>query len=173
MSTGRPPTDQATLDERTRALKERIYASFTGLAVVTVLATNNEGTSPSNAFFTLAASILGISVAGFVAEVLSHQISHEGLPSARETRTMLRIAAGALGSASIPLIVLALSWAGWIELELALQIGVGIYLAVLATITLVASRRTRLPFRQQLLSLLFLVGLGVVVVGILAVAHGH
>jgi hypothetical protein len=94
----------AATDEGTRALKERIYATFTGLAVLAGISAAGHSTAP-DALLTLLVSVLGISVAGFLAEVVAHQVSHKGLPVSRELWVMARIALGALASASVPIIV--------------------------------------------------------------------
>jgi hypothetical protein len=60
-----------------------------------------------------------------------------------------------------------------VSTEAALQISVGIYFVTLAAVVLVAARRTRLPWRQQLVALAVLIGLGAVVVLVLVLAHGH
>lgn len=159
-------------DERARSLKERVYASFTGLSVVTVMVLAGAHPAAPDAFITLAAAITGISIAGFVAEVLAHLVSHKSLPGRVETITMIRIAGGALASASLPLLALLGAWLGFIPVELALQTGIGIYFFTLAAVAFVATHRTGLPWRQQILALAGLVGLGAVVVGVLAVAHG-
>jgi len=53
-----------------QALKERVYATFTGLALVLVL--RGHETTPRDATFSLAIGVLGITVAGFAAEVIAH-----------------------------------------------------------------------------------------------------
>ena len=160
------------VDERARSLKERVYASFTGLSVVTVMVLAGEPPLAQDAFVTLAAAIIGISIAGFVAEVLAHLVSHKRLPGRTERRTMVRIAGGALASASAPLLALLAAWMGWISIELALQTGIGIYFFTLAAVAFIAAHRTRLPWRQKVVALGGLLGLGALVVGVLAVAHG-
>jgi hypothetical protein len=163
---------QRPAEERARAVKERVYASFTGLAIVTVLALNARA-SAVDSFLTLLAGIVGISIAGFVAEVIGYQIGHGKLPDRTELLTMVRIAAGAFGSASVALVALASAWIGWLPIETALQISVGIYFITLAVVALVAAHRTRLPWRQQLVALIALIGLGATVVLVLSLAHGH
>ncbi|PPH31225.1 hypothetical protein [Rathayibacter rathayi] len=59
-----------------------------------------------HALQSLVVSIVGISAAGFVAEVIAHQVVHAATPSGTDARTMLRIAGGALASASLPVLVL-------------------------------------------------------------------
>lgn len=158
-------------EERVRALKERVYATFTGLAIVAALALSGGHGEASDAFFALLAGIGGISAAGFVAEIVAFQVGNGQLPDLAELRTMLRIAFGALGSASVPLIVLAAAWIGWIDLELALRIAIGLYFVTLAAISLIAAWRTRLSWPQRLISLAVILGLGALTVLILVIAH--
>lgn len=157
--------------ERVSALKEQIYASFTGLAIVTVFALDPHHTTAPKAFSTLLAGIVGITIAGVVAEMLSHLVSHRAQPAGSDLRTMARVASGAIGSASVALIALASAWIGLFDLEIALQVSVGIYVLTLGLIALIAAHRTRLPLRDQLIAFGGLVGLAAVVVGILMLAH--
>ncbi|MCI2959474.1 hypothetical protein MN032_17455 [Agromyces atrinae] len=163
----------SSTEDKARALKERVYASFTGLAIVTVLALNAEHQSAVDAVVSLAAGIVGITLAGFVAEVIAFQVSHRTLPPRSEFLTMLRIAGGAIGSASLPFLALVSAWIGWISIETALTMSVGIYFVTLIGIALVAVLRTKLPPRQQLIALGAIIGLSALVVIVLIAAHGH
>lgn len=174
-----PPTSrdarsepQGTLDERTRALKERIYATFTGLAILTAVASSEHATA-SGAFWSVGIGILAISAAGFLAEVVSHMVNHGALPKVDAVRVMARIALGALGSAILPVLLLFLAWAGPLSLEWALGLGLAVYAATLALITLVAARRTTLGVGQRLVASGMLLGLGAVVTTLLLLAHSH
>jgi hypothetical protein len=160
----------ARLDERTRALKERIYANFTGLAILAALAGTGHGTA-ADAVFSLGIGVFGISAAGFLAEVVSHQVTHQRLPAAGELRTMVRIASGALATASAPVAVLALAWGGLIAREWGLWTGMALYAATLVAVTLVAVQRSRLPPSQRLLSSVMLLGLAIAVVALLQLGH--
>jgi hypothetical protein len=160
------------LDESTRALKERIYASFTGLAILAALYANGHATAPE-ALLSVAVGVFGISAAGFLAEVVAHQVAHQGMPSTAEVRTMGRIALTALGSASLPILVLALSWVGLLSLDAALWIGMGIYAATLVVVMLVAAHNSGLTPVQRLVSSAMLIGLALFVVAVLLLAHLH
>jgi hypothetical protein len=157
-------------DQRTRALKERIYACFTGVAILAALSGTGHG-SAADALFSLAIGVSGISAAGFLAEVVSHQVAHQRLPVAGELRTMARIALGALGTASAPVVALALAWGGIVTLTWGMWIGMGLYAATLVAVTLIAVRRSRLPPAQRLFSSAMLLGLAVAVVALLELAH--
>ncbi|MEJ7651832.1 MAG: hypothetical protein WKF57_22725 [Nakamurella sp.] len=157
--------------QQAQAVKERIYASFTGLAILATLLLGGEHQSASGAFLTLLAGIGGISIAGFVADVIAHQVTHEGSPESQQFRTMLRIAGGAFASASIPLLALAIAWVGLITARTGIQIGLGLYFFTLTGVVLLAARRTRLGWRHQLVALVSLTTLAVIVIVILVLAH--
>lgn len=154
-----------------RALKEQVYASFTGLAIVTVFALDPDHATPVAALLSLLAGIVGITIAGLAADVLSHLVTHRALPTATEAREMTRVAGAAIASASIALISLGAACVGLFGLRLALQVSVGIYLLTLASIALIAAHRTGLPWRHRLVAFGGLVGLGAIVVGVLVLAH--
>ena len=164
------PTDLHELEARTQALKERIYATFTGLAIVAAVSTNPEVTG-LEALLAVGLGVIGISAAGFLAEVVAHQIMRGVFPTGRELRIMGRIAVEALGSASIPLIVLAIAAFGLMPIGVALWIAVGLYAATLVAIILWAAHRSGLRFWQRVAAAGMLAGLAVIVAAVLLVAH--
>lgn len=164
---------QRPIDERAEALKERVYATFTGLAIVLVQWGNVEHLDASRATYALLIGIVGITVAGFAADVIAHMSVHAAFPTGEELGRMLRIAGSALASAFIPVVLLALAWADVLDLEPALRIASIVYLATLAVIGYFAVRRTRLGWWQQLAALGILVALGGLVVLLQQLAHEH
>jgi len=161
------------VEERAQALKERVYATFTGLAIVLVQQANADHLVPSQATFALAIGIAGITVAGFAAEVIAHLAVHGAFPSAQELRAMLRVSGEALASASLPLVLLVLAWVGVFELEAALWAASILYVATLGLIGYLAVRRTHAEWWKQLLALVILMALGVAVIGLQQLAHAH
>lgn len=161
------------VDERAEALKERVYATFTGLAIVLVQWGNVEHLDASRATYALLIGIFGITVAGFAADVIAHLSVHAAFPTRQELGRMLRIAGSALASAFVPVVLLVLAWADVIELEPALRSASIVYLATLAVIGYFAVRRTRLGWWQQLLALAILVALGGLVILLQQLAHEH
>jgi hypothetical protein len=157
-------------DETTRALKERIYATFTGLAILAAASSSGHST-PAGSLFALAIGVLAISAAGFLAEIVSHQVAHQRLPAAGELRAMGRIASGALGTAFAPIVVLTIARGGIVPLQGALYIGMALYAATLVAVTLVAVRRSGLRPSQRVLAWAMLLGLGLAVVALLQLAH--
>lgn len=164
--------DRFTADERARALKERVYATLTGLAVVVVYAIDPAHALPSGVWVSLATGIAGIAAAGFMAELIAHLMAHPSSPTRAEVRTMARIAVGALASASLPLLVLTGAVIGVLPLPVALWLSAGLYLLILGAIVLIAARRRETTWRRRVVSVILLVAFGGVVVLTLALAHG-
>ncbi len=150
-------------------LKERVYATFTGLAIVLVL--RGHAPTPQEATFALIIGVLGITVAGFAAEVIAHLAVHASAPDGEELRRMFRIASGAFASVGVPVVLLLLAWPGWLDLGVALQAATWVYLGTLALIGWAAVRRTKLRWWEQLLALAALVLLGGVVIVLQLLAH--
>ncbi|WP_159604937.1 hypothetical protein [Agromyces humi] len=161
------------VEERAEALKERVYATFTGLAIVLVQAGNVEHLTARQATLALLVGIVGITVAGFVADIVSHLAVHAAFPNPAELGRMARVAGEALASAGVPLILLALAWLGVFELAGALRAASIVYIVTLALIGFLAVRRTHLEWWKQLLALAMLVGLGLAVIGLQQLAHAH
>ncbi|MDF2917760.1 MAG: hypothetical protein K0S70_1977 [Microbacterium sp.] len=113
---GNGTREPAGLDERIGALKERIYATVTGLAILAGLFTA-EHVTVTESIFALAVGIFAIAAAGFVAEVIAHQIGHRQL---------------------------LLALLDLIDLDTALIIGIIADAAVLVGVVLLASARTGL-----------------------------
>ena len=95
--------------------KERVYATFTGLAIVLVVAAN-DAHDPGHAVLALLLGVVGITAAGFVSGVISHLAVHRDFPGGAELLAQLRIAGGALGTLVTPMILLVLAWLGVLPL---------------------------------------------------------
>lgn len=170
----RTPDSDATRPEHDRAaIKERVYATFTGLAIVLVQNSNVQHTSALQATVTLLIGIVAIALAGFAADLVAHLATHGSFPRGADLREVLGLTGTALGSAAVPLLVLLAAVLGWIELRTALTIASIVYVAILGLIGYVAVRRTGVRWWQQLIALGILVGLGGVVVLVQQLAHGH
>jgi hypothetical protein len=158
---------------RAEALKERVYATFTGLAIVLVQLTNVDHVVAGRVTIELVVGILAITAAGLAADVISFLSVHARFPDGHEVRVMLRIAASALASAGIPVVVLVLAIVGLVELETALRIVSIVYVVTLGVIAYLGVRRTHAPWWKQLVALAALMAVGLSVVLIQLAAHGH
>jgi hypothetical protein len=163
-------TDPALTRERAERLKERVYITFTALAVVLALQSHAE--SAGRATVTLLIAVLGTLLAVFVADVVSHLAVHAVLPTARELRHMVRVSFGSLGALALPFIFMGLAIVGVMDLDTALWAAAGVLVASLVVIGYLAVRRVKLTVGQRLIVLLSECLLGCTVVALELLAHG-
>ncbi|MBB5790171.1 hypothetical protein [Jiangella mangrovi] len=161
--------DDLPPDERAAILKERIYITFTALAVV--LALRAHAVSAGEAALSLSVVVIGTVLAVFVADVVSHIAVHETLPEGGELRHMSRVSIGALGALVLPGIFIGLAVADVWTIEGALRASSIALVAALAAIGYAAARRARLSPWQRVIVLFGEVVLGLVVIGLELLAH--
>ncbi|QEO14540.1 hypothetical protein FLP10_09000 [Agromyces intestinalis] len=179
------PSDPKGYDERRRArimaaggvrglvafFKARVYAMFTGLAILTVfIGTHPE---PQRVFLSLVLGVAGIVVAGLVSEIVGYYVVYGEFASRAGLMLSLRVAAAALGTLVVPAALIGAVWLGWIPLDVALWTAAWVYVAELGAIGLLAFRGATSSGRwKKLLALeaLFVLGLLVLLVQMLAKA---
>lgn len=170
-----PTPDGAGRGRRSRAprtvgyFRERLYATFTGLAIVTVVAAGDHA-DPRHAFLALALGVIGITIAGLVSEFIAHLLIERTVADRHEVGVMLQSAGGALATLVLPLLFVGLWWAGVMEIDTALNVAKWIYVATLGAVGWLAVRRSTLAPIARLLVLVALVGLGILVVVVQALA---
>jgi len=153
-------------------LRERLYGAISCLATLAILARySDEETSAW-------ARILDVSVATgglWAASLLSHFVAQMAVfgspPRGRHWVQLLQASAQILWAAVPPVIVLVLAVFDVLDTDTAMWIAMWTLVGELGVITLLAVRRTQLPWWQQALSVAGLVGLGLLVVGIKIIAH--
>ncbi|WP_435527046.1 hypothetical protein [Microbacterium aurantiacum] len=150
-------------------LRERIYASFTGLAIVLVVS-GADHPEPEHAFLALLLGVVGITVAGFVSEVISTMLTEQTAPDRAEWHHMLRVAGGGFATVVTPAVLLALAWIGVLDLGFALDLAAFGYIATLAVIGWLAVRRSRLTVPARLGVFALLLGLGLLVIALQTLA---
>lgn len=170
-----PPIDTGPVDEterRKRAgrLKERIYISFTALAVVITLASHGH-VSAGEAAVTLLVTVVGTLLAVFAADMISHIVVHGSLFTGEELREAVGTSFGALFGVALPFILLGLAALGWWEVQTALYASAVALLAALVIIGWVAVRRVPLTWYQRLIVLGGEAALGLAVIGLKLLAH--
>lgn len=150
--------------------KARVYATFTGLAILTVfLGTHPE---PQRAFLSLCLGVVGIVVAGLVSEIVGHYVVHGEFPSRASRVLQLRIMTAALSTLVVPAALIGAAWLGWMPLDAALWAAAWVYIITLGAIGLLAFRGARAGRWKKLLALEALAALAglVLLVQILAKA---
>ncbi|GAA3631763.1 hypothetical protein [Microlunatus ginsengisoli] len=167
-------TDSAELPERrAERLKERIYVTFTSLAVVIAMSSRAEDLTPGAAAVTLTITVVGTLLAVFVADLVAHIVVHATMPAREELGHMVRVSSSSLGVLVLPLIFIGLAGLGRWHLEQAMRASSIALAATLIVIGYLAARRLRLPLRSRLVILFAEFGLGVLVVLLELLAHTY
>ncbi|GAA3406154.1 hypothetical protein [Pseudarthrobacter polychromogenes] len=158
---------------RAEALKERVYVTFTALAVVLALQSHSEESlTAGQAAVTLAITVIGTLMAVFVADLISHLAVHEKTPTRPELLRMAQVSFGAFAAAVLPLIFIALAGLGWWEITTALQAATAALVLTLVLIGYLAIRRIHMAWWKRLIALVAEFVLGLAVIGLELIAHG-
>ncbi len=155
---------------RAERLKERIYITFSALAVTLALVADGHAGAGRTAI-TLTVAVVATLLAVFVADVVSHITVHAALPTSDEWRHMAAVSLGAVAVIVPPLILIGAAGIGLLELQTALYITVGVLVATLVVIGYLAVRRLTISIGGRLLVLLGEFVLGLLVVLLESVAH--
>ena len=162
-----------TPEQRAEVLKERIYITFTSLAVVLAMGAHADELSAGSAVRTLLIAVVGTLLAVFVADLVAHIAVHATMPDRAELRHMVSVSTRALGVVALPLIFLGLAAIGRWQVTTALRASIIALTISLVGIGYLAVRRVRLPLHQRLIVLYAEFGLGVLVVLLELLAHGE
>ena len=105
------------------------------------------------------------------ADWVAHLAVHEEAPHGAERWRMLQASGQILQASVLPLVALATAGLGLLDTDTAMWVAKWILVGELGLIALLAVRRTRLPWWQQILTVAILVGVGLLVIGIKVLAH--
>ena len=153
-------------------MRERIYVAFTAIAVLMAMSGHGDQLDPATVLATLLVTVIGVLLAGFTADVVSHMIVHRALPPWREFGHMLAVSIRALGAVVIPAVLLVLAIAQVLDVSVAVQVSIVALLVALGIVVWIAVRRARLVWWKTVVVLAVVVGLGVLVVLLEVLAHG-
>jgi hypothetical protein len=167
-----PDQSEPSAEERAENLKERIYVTFTALAVVLALRSDADEVTAETAAATLVITVVGILLAVLTADFISHLVVHARMPSRGEAAHMVRVCVGASGAVVLPLVFVVLAGTGVWRIEAALRASAIALLVALGVVAFLAVRRVRIPGWQKVLVLLAEVVLGAAVIGLELLAHG-
>lgn len=163
--------DQPSPQEMASRLKERVYVTFTALAVLLAMNLHSHDPKPGASAVSLLVTVAAILLAGLVADLISHSTVHAALPTRAELRHQLEVAWGAGGAIVGPLILLGLSALGVFSTSMALIWGQWMLVAALAFFAWLSLRRSKLGFWRTLWLMFVLVVVGVVVIALQLLAH--
>ena len=153
-------------------LRERLYGAISCLATLAVLARyTTEETSAWARVFDVAVAAGGLWAASLLADWLAHFAVHSDAPRGRDLWRILQSSGQILQAALLPVVVLAVAAVADLNTYTATWVAMWILVAELGVITLLAVRRTELPWWQQALAVLFLASVGALVLVIKMLAH--
>ncbi|MEV8360239.1 hypothetical protein [Microbacterium sp. NPDC076895] len=150
-------------------LRERIYATFTGLAIVLVVA-GSDHADADHALLALLFGVIGITIAGFVSDVVSHLAVEGEFPHGADWVVLLRVAGGGLSTVVVPGGLMLLGWLEIIALSTAISAAAIVYIVTLALIGWLAVRRSHARWWERVIALGILVGLGFLVIALQTLA---
>lgn len=163
-----PPSE--TRVARAAALKERIYLSFTSLAVLLTMAAHSEQSAMYTAT-TLFITAVGTLLTIFVADVLSHLVAHERFMTRAELRHATVTSLNAIGAIVLPLLFLGLAALDVWATGTAITAGIVALLFTLVVICWIAIRRIPLTWWQRAIALTAEAVLSLIVVGLKLLSH--
>ena len=165
------PRHEQTPSQRAANLKERVYISFTALAVVLALGSHADETTPAAAAATLTIVVVGSLLGIFVADLLSHLTVHAVLPSGQELKSMVAVSTGSLSVLVTPLLLLLAAGLGLWSTAAALRWAMVVLVVTLLVIGYLAIRRLELPVHHKAVIVLAEVLLSLAVIGLELLAH--
>lgn len=164
--------DAAPTEHIVAMLRERLYGAISCLATLVVLTRYTEGdTSAWARVLDVAVTMGGLWAASLLADWVAHLSVNQRAPRGTEWWRMLQSSGQILQAGLLPLVALGSAGVGLLETDTALWVAKWILVAEVGLIALLAVRRTRLPWWQQIVTVLLLTGVGLLVIGIKVLAH--
>lgn len=153
-------------------VRERLYATITGLAILLAVRGHGETHEPLSVLGTLVVGVLAITLAGFIADLVSHLTVHHVFPDRHQLGHLILIGRHAFGVVVVPAILLLISAGGRFPPEAAVNASVWTLVITLVVVGYLAVRRAKVTWWQKLVAMAMLGGLGVLVVFLQVLAHG-
>ncbi len=166
----RPVPALEVREARADALKERIYLTFTAIAVLISMLSHRAPTA-GEAARTLLITAAGMLLAIFVADVISHLVAHERFMTRAELRAAASVSLGAFTALALPFLFLGAAGLGWWTPTSAIRGSIVALIVTLVLIGWVAIRRVPLHFWQRVVVLAAEAALGTAVVVLESLAH--
>lgn len=161
----------AEAHRRSEALRERIYVTFTALAVTIAFERDAEHATVSSAALTLVLTVFGTLLTVFVADIVAHMVRESSLPSRAEIGHLVYVSFGSLAVLALPVAILGLSALKALELAPALRAISVSLVATLVVVALVAVHRLRVKLALKFFVLSIVAALGLAVLAIEIAVH--
>lgn len=164
--------DAPPVEHVVAVLRERLYGAISCLATLAVLARyTTADTSAWVRMVDVAIAAGGLWTASLLADWLAHLAVHSVAPRGRDLWRLLQSSGQILQAAFLPVVVLAVAGFADLNTSTATWVAMWVLVAELGGITLLAVRRTELPWWQQALAIVILAGIGALVLVIKILAH--
>jgi hypothetical protein len=167
---GDSPVDPETF---VGALRERIYATLTGISVLTLLLIHVDEESVGSAVSSLAVTLVTLWLASLLSESLAHGLlGHRDGPDRREVWREIMFTAGqSLTVLVVPTALLLLSLTDLLSLRAAIILAIASMVLTLAAAAIAAMHRSTIPFWGRVLVILAEVALGLLVIAGKVIGH--
>jgi hypothetical protein len=153
-------------------LRERLYGAISCLATLAVLThSTGDDTGAWSRMIAVSVAMGGLWATSLLADWVAHLSVHERAPWRLETWRMLQASSQILQASLLPMLALTAAGLGLLEIDTAMWIAQWVLVAELGLIAFAAVHRTRLPWWQQLVTVVLLAGVGLLVIGIKVLAH--
>jgi hypothetical protein len=159
-------------EEARPRVRERVYVTFTGLAVLLAFGVNAEAADGWTIASALLIGVVGAVLAGFFADVIAELAVGGRAPRAKAMAGYIGVSTSALATAVVPLAFLAAAGLGWIEVSTALVFAIGTMALGLAVIAFAAVARAELPWWAKLAVFVGELLFAAVVIVVKLLAHG-
>jgi hypothetical protein len=153
-------------------IRERVYITFTGLAVLLAFAAHAGDTDAWTIASALLIGVVGAVLAGLFADVIAELAVGGRAPRARAMAGYLAVSGTALATAVVPLGFLVAAGIGWIDVSTALVFAIGTMALGLAVIAFAAVARAGLPWWAKLAVFVGELLFAAVVIVVKLLAHG-
>jgi hypothetical protein len=157
--------------QRSEAMKERIYVTFTALAVTIATVRDADHATVGGTALTLLLTVLGTLLAVSVAEYIAQMVRDGEVPDRHDVGHILWVCANSIGVLPAPMAILGLSALGALDLAAALRIISFVLVLTLVLVTLIAVRRLRVGIGTKLGVLAGVAVLGVAVLVVELAVH--
>jgi len=163
--------DGERLEHAAAGLRERIYVAFVSLAVLLTLSGYGEHVTAAAAATSLVVTAVATVTTAFAADLITHLAVHASLPDRRQTMISLATSVRALVTVLVPLALFGLAALGAWDVSTALTVASLVLAVTLGVVGWLAVRRTPIARWKKLLTLGFLVLLGLLVVVLKLLTH--
>lgn len=142
------------------ALRERIYASLTGVATIMLLIIHVDDETVTSSVISLVIAMTTLWLASLVSEIIAHGATSTGDDHQSAARRIFYTAGQSLELMAVPVGLILLSLTGIWELRTALILAVVALMGTLAVASIYAVRRSSLGWFARTLIVLVELGLG-------------